>query len=189
MSLPPMQHRQFPALLTRRQGVSKCFLRWTRALFGNSLRPGELASAWMEVASIQYTKEFIANERCAEAELRLSPTCRPIMSDFGDPAGYGEKAPSAAYLSRLYLDHHASVRPHLEKVIKRRPLGNMISIDVSYKAGRHVMCHKGERVVDGHLTLVTMEGEVRMQTPLCGQGHDEWEVSLDAVQQTDAILL
>jgi hypothetical protein len=43
----------------------------------------------------------------------------------------------------------------------------------------------GERIVDGHLTMITQEGEVRMQTPLCGRGQEEWIPALRDVIETN----
>ncbi len=39
--------------------------------------------------------------------------------------------------------------------------------------------------MDGHLTMITQEGEVRMQTPLCGRGQEEWVPALRDVIETN----
>ncbi len=143
-ALPEQQRRVFPAVLSRQQGIDKNFLDMARALFNCKVRPEDLANVWLELTSIQYTNNFIDAELKAKNQIAIGTEPHPIMSDFGDPEGYGGKAPSGKYLSRLYLDHHKEIRSHLEAFIKRRPLGDSISLDVSYKAGRHIMRHKGK---------------------------------------------
>ena len=143
-ALPEQQRRVFPAVLSRQQGIDKSFLDMARALFNCKVRPSDLANVWLELASIQYTNNFIDAELKAQKHIAIGTEPLPIMSDFGAPEGYGGKAPSGKYLSRLYLDQHNEIRPHLEAFIKRRPLGDSIALDVSYKAGRHIMRHKGK---------------------------------------------
>ena len=143
-ALPEQQRRVFPAVLSRQQGIDKNFLDMARALFNCKVRPSDLANVWLELASIKYTNNFIDAELKNKKHIAIGGEPLPIMSDFGCPDGYGGKAPSGKYLSRLYLDHHKDIRPHLEAFIKRRPLGDSISLDVSYKAGRHIMRHKGK---------------------------------------------
>ena len=141
----PEQHRRaFPAVLSRQQGIDKGYLDMAKALFNCKVRPSDLANVWLELASIQYTNKFIDAELKIKNQTAIGAQPPPMMSDFGDPEGYGGKAPSGKYLSGLYLDHHNEIRPHLEAFIKQRPLGDIISLDVSYKAGRHIMRHKGK---------------------------------------------
>lgn len=122
----------------------KRFTRTTTTSISSGTFPADLANVWLELASIKYTNNFIDAELKNKKHIAIGGEPLPIMSDFGSPDGYGGKAPSGKYLSRLYLDHHKDIRPHLEAFIKRRPLGDSISLDVSYKAGRHIMRHKGK---------------------------------------------
>lgn len=144
-ALPELNRLEFPAVLSRQQGIDRAYLDMMRALFNRKVRPKDLANIWLESSTIQYINSFITSELKARNRLAVGRQPLVMMSDYGDPEGYGGKAPSGRYLSTLYLDHHKEVRPHMEQFIKRRPLGDIISLDVSYKAGRHVMRHKGKR--------------------------------------------
>jgi len=88
----------------------------------------------------------------------------PLLGRFGDPAGYGGKIPSANYLKEAFAAHHFGVlRPLLEEEIKKNPVGDVISMDVSHKAAKHTMNYKGQKLVDGHLTVTNEAGEIRAQ--------------------------
>ncbi len=100
-ALPELNRLEFPVVLTRQQGIDRAFLDMMRALFNRKVRPKDLANIWLELSTIQYTNSFIASELKARNRLGVGGLPVGMMSNYGDPEGYGGKAPSGRYLFTL----------------------------------------------------------------------------------------
>ena len=107
---------------------------------------------------------LIQNELDEAAAKSRGDDMGPLLGRFGDPDGYGGKIPSANYLKDAFTSHHFAVlRPLMEEEVKKNPIGDVISMDVSHKAAKHTMKYKGQKLVDGHLTVTNEAGEIRLQ--------------------------
>jgi hypothetical protein len=115
-------------------------------------------------ATTRHLELLIQNELDVAAEKSRGGVMGPLLGRFGDPAGHGGKTPSATYLKEAFAAHHFGVlRPLLEEEIKKNPVGDVMSMDVSHKAAKHTMNYKGQKLVDGHLTVTNEAGEIRVQ--------------------------
>ena len=62
-ALPELNRLEFPAVLTRQQGIDRAFLDMMRALFNRKVRPKDLANIWLELSTIQYTNYGLRDRR------------------------------------------------------------------------------------------------------------------------------
>ena len=192
---------KFPAFLTHRAGLDNKLVDKLRPLYNKGVR----SEAFSEILLEAHTKRHCLAEIMRENELRRARDRvfnRPsgttaekereadalsakwgTFSSFHDKTGYNGSVPTGQYIARVFEELMASIRPHLDREVKKRG-GGMLFIDASYKVSKHLFQYNGKPMFRALITGTNEHGEIRVQFHVVTDGHDQIGQALDAMVHT-----
>ena len=173
--LPDGLGERFPAFLTHRGGVDMSVLDLMRPLFATGVRPDQIAQLLLELATKKYHREYLQREHKIARERRgLNQTYKlgVLFSEFSDKTKYCGLCPSAKFVSHVYKLFSESIRPHLDREVKKRG-ADYLRWDVSFKEAKKLCRYRGKPIFKGLVTATNEIGEIRIQFHIVTDGHDQ----------------
>lgn len=149
-SLPSWIVYKFPALLTKRSGVSKEIVRLLNSSTDSGMGPKAVKEAILEQHTIRHAELQIRYYSVIEsflsfdfghyrekpkrlvASLKARPDQIPCFSEFDDQKGFSGYVPSANYLKHVLNIDIERKRQYMDLEVQRRG-GRVISVDHSFK--------------------------------------------------------
>lgn len=179
----------FPAIITHRAGLDMEIVDMMRPLFDKGVRPEAMSSLLLEMHSKTYfralnQREFAIRRRRVEAGgLGLAGDAPLLFSAFGDRAGYAGVVPTGRYLQHVYILYHESIRPFLEKEVKKRG-ARTLAWDASYKEAKNLCLFNGKQIFQALITALNEYGEIRIQFHVYSDGHEQFVEVLKRMTRT-----
>ena len=129
---------QFPAFLTWKAGVDFSVIHLMRLLFLRGVRPDGFAAILLEQHTKHFTELGIEHENEMLRKSRgMIPPKKEMLGEFGDKRKYRGLVPTGRYVQHVFITHHATVGPYMDKDVKKRG-AKSLHWDVSYKEAKHL---------------------------------------------------
>jgi hypothetical protein len=182
--LPAYLQYLFPAILTKRGGVSVELLRLVNSIAGNGLGFSnvhevidELQHLEYDISQIKYydlcTKKIEEKRKKQDGISALFPSIQNIsdpVADFSPPKfgkfsnlkGYAGMIPSANYLQKLFIQHHKTVRPWMDSKVSDIK-SEILKIDHTFSLPEYIGLGSGEKLFHALFTAMNEYGEIRLQ--------------------------
>ena len=175
---------QFPAFLTWKAGVDFSVIHLMRLLFLRGVRPDGFAAILLEQHTKHFTELGIEHENEMLRKSRgMIPPKKEMLGEFGDKRKYRGLVPTGRYVQHVFITHHATVGPYMDKDVKKRG-AKSLHWDVSYKEAKHLCRYRGQPVFKGLVTAMNEVGEVRMQFHVYSDSHEQMKSALEAFKRT-----
>ena len=156
---------EFPAFLTWRAGLDKTVLRMLPPLQDGGFRADRTSKLLCELHSLEYDNACLRHEyeikRLKSNPLNVTTDYQPL-GDINDPKTWRGKVPTAKYLEHARKLYFRSIKPYLDKSVKKRG-AEVLHWDVSYKEAKHLCRYRGRSIFKGLVTATNELGEVRIQ--------------------------
>jgi hypothetical protein len=113
----------FPAWLSLRGGVDMVLVNLLRPLLAHGTRAAQFAHLVEELHRKRWSQCLVQREHMLDRDSRPGggvPKDTPLFSKFDDPSQYAGSVPTAQYLKRVLKRHHATIREHMDKEVKKR---------------------------------------------------------------------
>ncbi|KAJ7152904.1 hypothetical protein C8R46DRAFT_912792, partial [Mycena filopes] len=159
--LPERLRNRFPAFFTHRSGFDKDVMTLVRSTIAQGMTP----NAWERVLRELHVRKRDLAERAYLQALKAFPADKlptPLkpFSPFADKDGYAGFSPSRWYISQVYVEYMAFIKPHHDQAMAAVTL-SAASMDQSFKAIKYIARLNGVKVFGSLWTIINEFEQIR----------------------------
>lgn len=185
--LPRQYGQYFPAMLTHKLSIDKALLDMMRPLFDGGIRPNRFRKMILELHSKEHARRSILHEFCDEGNIISTEREKERFSSFHDKEKYDGMVPDAKWFQHTYCKEMSSIREILDMFMKIQPT-KIAKLDVMYKGPKKIKRVRGQKLVDGVVSLKNEFNAKRSEFFVVTDSKDQYETPLRNMVETQQIL-